>query len=344
MTTFKIFLKYISILWIVFSYTAFADEITFTNGDRLHGKVLTMTDTKLKMKTDMVGTVEIKWSSIAAINTNEKMPVELDDGSIVIGMLQSRQDADNKTITVDAVGDKVDVTTTLNNIHAINRPEDCWSGNVAAGFTSLKGNSDKTTATVQLAAKRPFSDGRWINKHILSFNGQLRYDNENDDTSVRKGFINSKFASYFTKRWSWFITARAGYDYMQDLKLRTEESVGMGYDVWNKDPIDFDVYLAFARVDSNYISKEDTGYFSLNPGWTFQWKIWQDICFNHSINWLPSLKAFDDYILNVNNALSVPLPFDFFLKLQYDIEYTSKPPDGKKKNDRTGQINIGYKF
>src|SRR5690349_7433192 len=67
--------------------SAFADQITLKNGDRLTGTILKNDGEKLTMKTELAGDVTVPWEAVTGITTSEAVHIELKDGQRVVGAL-----------------------------------------------------------------------------------------------------------------------------------------------------------------------------------------------------------------------------------------------------------------
>jgi drug/metabolite transporter (DMT)-like permease/putative salt-induced outer membrane protein YdiY len=218
-----------------------------------------------------------------------------------------------------------------------------WDGEFSIGFSSCYGNSKKSTLSSKFKTRTEFDKENNL-KSRFGVSGELQYDSEDGQSSVNKGSIGLKYTSAISPIWSWFMSEKASYDNKQDLRLRLEEAFGMGYKIVNEETYFFDIDLALARVDSDYKSKADTGYYSINPGWDFYWEISPQLKFTHDMNWLPSTKNFNNFLLNIRNALELPCYKSLSVKIEYDLDYTSKPVDNKKKVDHGITTNLVYKF
>src|SRR5580704_683937 len=57
--------------------TAFADQVTLKNGDRITGAIVKKDGKDLTVKTDLMGVVTIPWDQVTDIKTNEPLNVVL---------------------------------------------------------------------------------------------------------------------------------------------------------------------------------------------------------------------------------------------------------------------------
>ena len=74
----------ISLFCIVFFANAVnADEIVFTNGDRLTGKINHAVDGKMVFTSDLAGKVTVEMTKIKTFSTDEAVTVHLNDGNVL---------------------------------------------------------------------------------------------------------------------------------------------------------------------------------------------------------------------------------------------------------------------
>jgi hypothetical protein len=69
-------------IWIVVFFvatcaSAFADQVSLKNGDRLSGTIVKADAKELVLETDFAGTVTIKWESITGVDSSSPLHLEL---------------------------------------------------------------------------------------------------------------------------------------------------------------------------------------------------------------------------------------------------------------------------
>src|SRR4051812_37187182 len=57
------------------SVPCWSDQVTLTNGDRITGAIQKSDDKTLTLKTELAGTVEIKWSGIKDLTSDQKLAI-----------------------------------------------------------------------------------------------------------------------------------------------------------------------------------------------------------------------------------------------------------------------------
>lgn len=102
--------KMVSLVVLLLSSQAFADQLTLKNGDRVTGKIVKTDGGKLVVNTDLLGNVSVDLSSVSEIATDQPLYVTLADGRTVSG-------------TFTSTGDKAEVRAANANVVSLNRAD-----------------------------------------------------------------------------------------------------------------------------------------------------------------------------------------------------------------------------
>ena len=120
-----------------------ADEVVMKNGDRIQGKVVSMTQGKLVFKTDYAGEITIKWDQVAKLNTEEPMEVTLTDDKKLGGKVATSQTGDLVFYPEDGASPS---PVTIAQIKAMDRPKPpaTWdfTGDVNVGASRETGEKE----------------------------------------------------------------------------------------------------------------------------------------------------------------------------------------------------------
>jgi hypothetical protein len=75
---------------ILFSLTAFADQITMKDGDRISGDIVKKDGQTVTVKSKNFGTVTLKWDDIATVKTDEPINVAFPGGKTVKAPIETQ--------------------------------------------------------------------------------------------------------------------------------------------------------------------------------------------------------------------------------------------------------------
>lgn len=324
---------------LAFGSHAFADEVVFKNGDRLHGNIVKMEKEKLTFRTEATGEISIHSSFIESLSSDQALPVEFKDGNLIKGQLV----AETGKISVRTESQQ-QYHSPVEGVATIGRKKDSWKGKMGANLLSSIGDTVEEKINLSLSLKRPFT--RFAEKkHELSFDGKMELRTKNKRLDKRKGRLKGRFDTFFDGRWSWFLEEAVSYDYAKDLQVRLVESVGLSYNFIQRPRFDAWIQLAAQRLDSVYKDAENEGFFSAAPGLDMTWKVWKSVSLENKFRISPSLSHFHDYIWDNDTTLTVPLVKNLDLALKYEMSYDSLPDDeGDAHLDRTAKLELQYNF
>ncbi len=142
--------------------TAWADQVTLKNSDRITGKVVKKDGAALTFKSDVFGVIAIPWDQVTQLVSDEPLNVVLPDGKLVQGKLAT---ADEKLVVTTATAREsvaLAETPTIRNSdeqRAWERLQNpgwgqLWAGFVDFGASLARGNAETTTMTTGVNASR----------------------------------------------------------------------------------------------------------------------------------------------------------------------------------------------
>lgn len=330
-------------------------QVQLNNGDAIHGEVVCMECGTMTLCSPCVGKVCICCDNIAAIEMDEVMCITLTDGRKIEGTIQS-SGQDGKVLVVDACSEEgcvVDVCC----ICGIKRPcEPCppkgyytdgWGGDWSLGYSNLSGNSESESLSIDLAFKKVWKLNDCPH-HSWRLYAEQRYEEDwKERDHVNKGKYGAVYEQWFTKRWSWFVWEEGRYDQEKHLKLKLDSELGLGYYVVQNSCINWQLQAGVALIDAFYKHHDDDEHtFNLPVGWDFCWKVWRELTFHQNTEYFPAVTDPNDFWWD--NIFEVRFPLsccgNWKLGIKYELDYHSKPPDKKKKNDSTFDIKLVYCF
>ncbi len=119
------------------------DTIYLQEGDRITGEVKSLASNYLKLSTNDVGIISIKWNKIDSVKILSKMRIVLGDGQIYYGILLPAG-KDGKCYIWGSIGDPR--LTPLAEIVGLSRMEDKFfnrlTGTISSGFSYTKANDN----------------------------------------------------------------------------------------------------------------------------------------------------------------------------------------------------------
>lgn len=340
--------------------TAFADQITLKNGDRITGAIVKKDGNNLTVKSDLMGVITVPWDQVTGIRTNEQLNVVLSGQPPRTPGVKETVAASNGQITlsggpggaqtvapasVAAIRDNAEEAAYEKQLHPTLLQ--LWTGTATLGLAGTKGNADTSTFNTAV------NTSRTTNHDVISL-----YFNAVDSSATVNG-VHSGTAQ--AVRGGWKYDRKTGsrlevnvfndweYDKFQDLDLRFVIGGGLGYRAWKSSRgalalqagVDYDrdkfsppsPTAAFSRTSSEAYWGDDFSY-KLN-GTT---SIVQDFRMFNNLSDTGAYRA--NFDLSGNTKLRKWLVWN----LSFSDRYLSDPVAGRKPNDILYTTGVGVTF
>jgi putative salt-induced outer membrane protein YdiY len=326
---------------------AHADEIQFTNGDRLTGKITTLKDGKVVVDSTVAGKVTLNWTDVATLSTDEPVTLQLEGGSVIVDKLVK---AEPGTVTT-AGNDKVSSQTIpLEKAVKVNPEPAHWTGQIVAGADIERGNTVKTAANLDLnAVRRSESDRITFNAAYRSETSQAK--NTNTDHSGDKSVTASReygelqYDLFFTKKWFGWANTKAEKDRVASLGLRFTAGVGAGYQFYETDEFKWSMDVGPTFISENFTDDTpNNNYIALRIGSKLDWMMYPGLTFYQYTNWYPSLQRINDQLVEAQTGLRYKIFGSFFGESKIVWRWDTTPARNSSQVDLAYILGIGYGF
>lgn len=312
-----------------------ADVITLGNGDRLSGRIISLEDGKLTLKTDYAGHIKIDVDKIADLAMEATSEVRLKSGEVLGGRITGLQDG-NVLLEPETGGGEVGLA--WKEVVSVNAPRPRWKGSVTVGGSAQSGNT--STRTVSIGAEADRKTGR----DRFGFRFLLNNAEENGELTARNAYCAAKYDYFLTRRFYLYYNLQLLRDEFQDLNLRTRTGPGAGFQIWEASRGSLLVEAGIAYIWEDHREFADSHYPALRLGTEFRLQIFKFLSFSDRLSVYPSLEYAGEYTLRNESALSSPLGSGWALRLANVWERNSDPPPGILKDDFTTTLGLQYSF
>lgn len=296
--------------------------LTLSNGDRLTGKLLEVSDDKWVFETPYVGVVRIPVVNAEVRDLSGKL-------------LDAQAYAQQSSESVESQESSQYEWTELNRLLRI--PED-WKGEFTLGVNNIRGTSEKDSIAWSSRTTIPYWDNTftWSTFYRYAESTQVK-DVDTYGTSLRFRHPRSDRS---------FIQSTSIYraDHIQGVDHEINQTVGYGYAVIKQENLVFNVVPG---IGVQYVSQpgtDDGTKFAYNFSEDLTWNISETVDFEHSFNINAPAEDVDDYRFVVKNGLSTRFSESYLIRLGYDYDFTNKVAAGRKKYTSTLTTSIGYTF
>jgi putative salt-induced outer membrane protein YdiY len=246
----------------------------------------------------------------------------------------------NTTITNTAI------TVTTNTVQPkITAPTNVWKSSVALGVTVARGNTDSTQASISGSTQK-----KWLQNSLI-FGADGLYGEtkppgspkETESAETAHGF--SQYDRSFWDGFYGYARIDGFHDGIADIKYRITLAPGIGYYFITNKTIDL-----MGEVGPGYIREqlenETESFATLRVAEKFHYQISPNAKAWQTIEWLPQVDQFNNYIVNFEMGIEARLTKGNKLSLRSVVQdsYNNVPAVGRLKNDLKIITSIVYNF
>jgi putative salt-induced outer membrane protein YdiY len=325
--------------------TIHADEITFTNGDRLTGKITNLVEGKMLFKSDAIGDVTIDISKIKTFSTDAPIAVHLEDETV---LLQKVVNAEPGKFGIEGAGTVKAQDFELTSISSINppiKPLPKWHGNLSAGVTSTHGNTKSESMSGSLNInKRTHNDRTQVG---LDYAKTKQQDKTTGDKVVTEDWWRSKgkYDYFFSKKMYGFVDGRYEKDAIAELDRRMIIGGGGGYQWVETEDLSFSTELGMASLYEKFNNQTDSNSeVSMQAGYNLDKTLMKNVKFVHDLTYYPSTEKVSDYYLTSTGEIRAYLTSTMFTTFKVIFNFDSTPAIGSHKTDTKYLFGVGYSF
>ncbi len=337
-------------LLLCFAATAFAQQVTLKNGDRISGSITNVADNKLTIKTDYAGSVTFAWDAVSEITSATPLVVSRGDEPAVSGTLAAR---DGRLVVDTSTGPQ---EIPFGEVSAIRSPSDQathekalhpgimagWAGGGNIGFAVAKGNADTTNLSLGFNAARPTPHDK------LSITAASLYAKNTTNglttTSADAFAASLRYDRNLTKRVFAFVLMAGAYDHAQALDERIAPSAGFGLHAIASKVTTLDLLGGIGYTYENYSTGLTNNLINATLGEEFTHKFSANTSLVQDLYFFPDFNQSGNYRANFDFGLASKIHGALTWNLNFGDRYVSNPPVGKKNNDVLLTTGLGLSF
>jgi len=228
------------------------------------------------------------------------------------------------------------VPAVLGQNAADNTPK--WAGSASAGLTLTSGNSDTLLFTAKAQAMR-----KWDTRNELDIGADATYGEQED---IKNNELIHGYAQYnylFTERTFGYVRLDALHDDIADVDYRITFGPGIGYYFIKNERTFLRGETGPAVVFEKQGGEENT-FFTIRLAERFEHKLSKTARIWQSLEFLPEIGDWDNYIINAEVGIEVAINTTWSLKSYIQDTYDHEPAPGRLKNDLKLVTALAYTF
>lgn len=323
------------VLVILQANMVLGDVVHLSNGDRISGKIGGIADGKLTLNSAYAGELAIGVDQIVRIESDDKVALELPDGTT--GNYQLQPGTAEGDVLLLVAGNIIELP--LANVKTPVVVEDfVWDAFADLSSVISRGNTDSQNTNLQAQYKLQTGSHR--------YNVNLRMAREEIDgvTEKEKDRLNLGYDFLFHPKWFFALDATYERDPVSQLDRRASLNPALGYEVWGEP----DRSLNF-QFGAGYASEKNNG--SDESGSNLDWRLEYQQALQggrmtvfHNQNIYRNLDGRENIVALTQTGIRYELTADLYMNLQANYDYDSEPTAGSDSKDLTFLIGAGYKF
>lgn len=328
------------VVWamLLVSHVALADQVLLKNGDVISGEIIKKETDKLVFKTNYAGELQIQWSEVNSLSSDEIHQVVLGDGTNLTGKLAAAADGE-MTLLLDQEALPVELRETkyINPRVDLTGEGTHWSGNVNLGGSIAEGNNSVRSVRF---------DGETIARTLHSrytLGGIINRAHDRDSATQSNSRFYGKYDYFFARHWYGYTNQTLENDRFRDLELRSVSGIGSGYQVFETPNLNLALEGGADYIRESFYAATTRSYPAV------RWAIKYDQLFFsgttrffHEHEVLQGLEQNKQTLVYSKTGLRFPLLFNFNATSQLNLNWDSHPADGRKKEDAALIFTLGY--
>ncbi len=332
-----------SLIFLVCSITA-ADKVYLKNGDSLTGKIKTMTDNKLVLKSEMAGEIQIPFENIRTFGTSEAVKLQLQDGSVINVKTES---SEPNTVSIKEGQTLEKQSLAFSELKSINPPPEKkprWAGDFSAGYSSTHGNTQTQNISASFNMKKRTENDRTTFTGDYARSEQTDDDTGEDETTENWWRLKGKYDYFFSKKFYTYLDTRYETDEIAELDSRYIVGSGFGKQWIESEEMNFSTEGGLAYVKENFETEGDNSNCTVQMGYNFDKKINDKLKIINDLTYYPSWEDVSDYILTTTGEIRYKLNDRLFTNFRAIFDYDSTPAEGAGNTDTKYLLGVGGTF
>ena len=221
-----------------------------------------------------------------------------------------------------------------------------WESVASADAALTRGNSRTFLGTISLNTQRKWeSDEVFLGAGAGYGNSTVKDSTGQEVTSETQDFLrgSAQYNHLFTDRFYGGLRLEGLHDNIADINYRFTVSPVAGYYFIKETNTSLSAEIGPSLVTQE-LGHDRSTYMGLRVGQRFDHKFDTGARIWESLEWIPQVDNFDNWILNAEAGVSAPIVKALDVRLVAQDNYNNQPASGRLKNDFRLLAGIGYRF
>jgi putative salt-induced outer membrane protein YdiY len=212
-----------------------------------------------------------------------------------------------------------------------------WNNSISTGLTLARGNTDTTLVSAE------YNTTRKTPKNEYSGNVSLAYGEQDSKQTAENYKGTFQWNHLFNDRFYCYNRTEGLRDYIADVDYRVFLGPGLGYYLLKNTNLAFALGGGVNYELQSENSRSDS-FATLRYADKFEYKIDDSTRVWQTVEFLPQVDEWDNYLVNFEIGAETKLIKCFTLKTVLDDNFNNRPAAAHEKNDLRLVAGVGYKF
>ncbi len=317
---------------------ASADKVWLSNSDTVKGKIESLKDGKLEIRTDWGGVVSVDLIYVQALETEKMLWVRLKGQSSF--KLLKFQNSENKTWLMDDKGNKSSIKDSGEIGTLMTQYPEDHERLISSGSAQLNMQLERNDKQ-ELFFIGTYNLRDIVNSNTLKWKLNItRYSGVIDE---RDNYVHYDYNRFLTTRWYLVGNSAWNYDSDDDPMESVSLGAGLGYQFWDDADGKLKSNFGLTHLWENYVnesSNKKRWAFTLSTD--YEQKLWQNIFLKHNSLLSKRLSGLMEMIYDADTAIKVMLTDKLWVNLLHEFNYNNRPTSKSYRLDNSLTLGIGY--
>lgn len=356
------------------------DTVTFTNGDRLTGKLVRAVGDEVVFHSDVLGDLTIKWSDVLELHTGSRLSVlqksvfvkhgivksAIPTGTLSILdhliVVQPENEATIPPIPLKSVAYIVDEMTLRRQIAGHPGVLAGWNGQITAGATIVQATENQYTFTGALALTRTAPTVTWLNTHnrtSIDFSGSfgkiiqpaylsggVLVPSSSSKSSIYHA--DAERDEYFSPRFYALAQTAFDHNFAQALDLQHIYGAGIGWTAIKRPNEELDLKTTLQYEGQSFLEAsagQNQNLIGSTLNGTWEAKLPHKVQFKQDLSYIPAYNNPYAYSASETDSLTMPFFRSFAFSLGTADSYLNDPPPAEPPTRRNSfQFTTGLTY
>ena len=326
---------------VMASAAANAGQLTLLNGDKVSGELQKITADSIVWKSDLLGEVSVAKSQVVNFTTDTELkvngfkePCKIDQ--VISSDVTYTCGGTQRTTPLLTLKETLPYAQAKTVSHS-------YSGKLDVTGSSSSGNKEEVYWDI--------STGIVMRQDDIRQTVDLDYEAKSQNDDPVDEFYEAAYQVdwFFLPEWFWYGDLKATKDEDSNIAERYQLGTGLGYQFWETEQTALSAETGITQVKENFeeVSPgEEKGreYTSWRSGINYRYALPFGADFYHKSELLASLEESEDWEIDTETGLGLPLFKGISTQLKLEYDYDNQPADEQDEEDTRLTIGLGYKW